>query len=112
ALMQARSRAIARLLSAGATARLSCPRGTDFTLDLSGREGMPDDGDLTQPGAFGNLPCGEGFIAPLDGDGTIAASSLAPLGLGDEPALLTVERGQLVAAVHAQGPAYLALLQA
>jgi len=112
ARMQARSRATARLLSAGATARLTCPKGTELTLDLSGREGLPDDGDLTQPGAFGNLPCGEGFIAPLGGDGTIAASSLARLGLGEEPALLTVERGRIVAAVHGLGPAYLELLQA
>ncbi len=112
ARMQARSRATARLLSAGTTAHLRCPKGTELTLDLSGREGLPDDGDLTQPGAFGNLPCGEGFIAPLGGDGTIAASSLARLGLGEEPALLTVDRGRIVAAAHGHGPAYLELLQA
>ena len=25
---------------------------------------IPDAGELTEPGAFGNLPCGEGFISP------------------------------------------------
>ena len=32
-----------------------------------------DDGDLTAKGAFGNLPCGEAFIAPTGGDGQIVA---------------------------------------
>ena len=35
--------------------------------DISGRPGVSDDGDLTAPGAFGNLPCGEGFISPIGG---------------------------------------------
>jgi leucyl aminopeptidase (aminopeptidase T) len=73
-------------------------------VDLSGRSGVPDDGDLSAPRAFGNLPCGEGFIAPLNGDGTIVASSLAPLGLSDTPAVLTVKDGHIVAAEHGLGP--------
>ena len=92
------ARARDALLSAGGPARLSCPRGHRAHARARRPRGHPDDGDLTAPGAFGNLPCGEGFIAPLGGEGTIVASSLAPLGLGEEPALLTVERGRLVAA--------------
>src|SRR5687767_1286103 len=61
-LMAARSRAVAALLSAAGSAHVTCPRGTDLVLDLTGREGIADDGDLTAPGAFGNLPCGEGFV--------------------------------------------------
>src|SRR5205814_9655059 len=56
------------LLSDSDQARVTCPRGSDLTLDLSGREGIPDDGDLSGERAFGNLPCGEGFIAPLGGE--------------------------------------------
>ncbi len=112
ALMQARSRALARALTDGQRAILSCPKGTELTLELAGREGISDDGDLTAPGAFGNLPCGEGFISPLSGEGTIAASSLAPLGLSDEPALLTVEAGHITAAARGLGPEYLRRLQA
>ena len=84
-MMAARSRAVAALLTDGRTARVTCPRGTDLTIDLSGRTAISDDGDLSAPGAFGNLPCGEGFIAPLGGDGVIVASSLASLGLSDPP---------------------------
>ena len=51
-LLRARSRAVADLLSAADEAHVTCPRGTDLRLDLSGREASPDDGDLTTPGAF------------------------------------------------------------
>jgi leucyl aminopeptidase (aminopeptidase T) len=112
ALMQKRSRALAALLTQASSARLRCPRGTDLTLELGGREGMSDDGDLTGAGAFGNLPCGEGFIAPLSGEGTIVASSLAPLGLSEPPAELTVARGHITGAAGGLGPAYLERLQA
>src|SRR5437763_9650425 len=57
--MVAHSQQVAALLTEATEARVTCPRGTDFTLDLRGREGIPDDGILTEPGIFGNLPCGE-----------------------------------------------------
>jgi len=110
--MAARSRAVAAVLSEGTTARVTCPLGTDLTLDLSARHGIADDGDLTERGAFGNLPCGEGFIAPAGGEGTAVVSSLSPLGLSEQPAILTLREGHLVAAEGGLGPEYLALLRA
>jgi leucyl aminopeptidase (aminopeptidase T) len=110
AIMGGRSRAVAGLLKEGSSAVVTCPLGTDLTLDLSGREGIADDGDLTGPGAFGNLPSGEGFIAPAGGDGRIVAASLAPLGLTDEPATLTVAGGRIVAAEGGLGPEFLSRL--
>src|SRR6201999_4594254 len=76
-------------------AHFTCPKGSDLTLDLSGRRGMVDDGALSQPGDFGNLPCGEGFTAPLSGHGTLVASSIAGVGLTE--ATLTVTDGRLTA---------------
>ncbi|MGB9185308.1 MAG: hypothetical protein WCB67_14705 [Solirubrobacteraceae bacterium] len=111
-LMAGRSRAVAELLDAADRAHVSCPLGTDFSLDLGGRAGVADDGDLTAAGAFGNLPAGEGFIAPLSGEGRIVASSLAPLGLSEEPATLRVQNGRLVAAEGGLGPQYFELLKA
>jgi leucyl aminopeptidase (aminopeptidase T) len=99
--MRARSKAVAELLDAADRAHISCPRGTDLTLELTGRRGTSDDGDLTAPGAFGNLPCGEGFIAPLSADGTVVAQSLASIGLGE--ARLTVSGGRLTEATGAAG---------
>jgi leucyl aminopeptidase (aminopeptidase T) len=110
--LAARSRAVAALLDDAETARLTCPLGTDLTLDLSGRTGISDDGDLTTPGAFGNLPCGEGFIAPVGGEGELFASSLARLGISSEPARLTVANGRIVAAEGGLGPEFIQLLQA
>lgn len=111
-LMAERSRRVAELLTAADEARLTCPRGSDLTLALTGRSGIADDGALTDPGAFGNLPAGEGFIAPLTGAGTIVASSLAPLGLTEPPARLTVHDGRITAAQDGLGPEYLELLEA
>jgi leucyl aminopeptidase (aminopeptidase T) len=110
-LVARRSRAVAKLLEDSDRAHFSCPQGSDFTVNLTGRSGVPDDGDLTGAGTFGNLPAGEGFIAPLTGEGTIVASSLAPLGLTAEPAVLTVEHGRIVSAQGGLGPEYLELLR-
>ncbi len=110
--MAARSNAVADLLDRGTRAHVSCPRGTDLKLALDGRPGNSDDGDLAARGAFGNLPCGEGFIAPAFGEGTLVASSLAPLGISAEPATLIVAEGRLVAADGGLGPRYIELLLA
>ncbi len=112
ATMVARSRAVAELLDVASQAHVTCPRGTDVTLELTGRTGMVDDGVLDARGAFGNLPAGEGFIAPLSGTGTIVASSLAGIGISEEPARLTLDDGQLVAAERGVGPEYLKRLRA
>jgi leucyl aminopeptidase (aminopeptidase T) len=112
AAMAARSRAVAAVLSQGTTARITCPLGTDLTLDLSGRDGIADDGDLTERGAFGNLPCGEGFTSPAGADGTAVVASLAAIGLSEEPVTLTLRGGHLVAAEDGLGAEYLARLTA
>jgi len=111
-LMAARSRAVAELLSEADGAHVTCPRGTDLTLDLRGRAGIADDGDLTAPGAFGNLPCGEGFASPLTGEGTVVAATLASLGLPDAPVELTVRDGRLAAAAGEWGERWTALMDA
>jgi aminopeptidase len=109
--MRHRSHAIAELLDKGQEARVTCPRGTDLKLDLSGRHGIADDGDLTAKGAFGNLPCGEGFIAPANGTGTMYARSIAAIGLAHgHPAKLTLNDGHLTEATGAEGEQLMALL--
>ena len=110
--MAARSKAVAALLESGTRARVTCPRGTALELALDGRPGISDDGQLGERGAFGNLPCGEGFIAPAYGEGKVVASSVAPLGISAEPARLTVADGRIVAADGGLGPAFIELLLA
>ncbi len=108
--LQRRSRALAALLSGAAEARFTCPRGSDLRLDLTGRGGLADDGDLTAPGAFGNLPCGEGFIAPLTGEGRVVAATIA--GIGRAEGTLTVRDGRLTEAAGPGGERLHAALRA
>jgi leucyl aminopeptidase (aminopeptidase T) len=108
--LQRRSLAVAKLLSDARHAHVTCPRGTDLTLDLTGRHGIPDDGDLTAERAFGNLPCGEGFISPVGGHGTLVAASLAGLGLPDEPVRMSVRDGRLADAAGDWGARWAARL--
>jgi leucyl aminopeptidase (aminopeptidase T) len=111
-LMAERSRRVAELLTRADEAHVTCPRGSDMTFDLSGRDGIADDGDLSAPGAFGNLPCGEGFVSPLDGSGTIVVSTLASLGLPPEPVRITVEAGRLTDATGEWGARWAGLMDA
>ena len=111
-VMAQRSQAVAELLSSSQTAHVSCPRGTELTIELGGRRGISDDGRLTERGAFGNLPCGEGFIAPLSGHGQLVPASLAPLGLTDEPAVVMVRDGLIVGGEGGLAPEYFRRLEA
>jgi leucyl aminopeptidase (aminopeptidase T) len=111
-VMAARSGAVAELLTAADTAHVTCPRGTDLTLDLTGRLGIADDGDLRAAGAFGNLPCGEGFASPLAGEGTVVAATLASLGMPDAPVQLEVRDGRLASAEGEWGERWTALMDA
>jgi leucyl aminopeptidase (aminopeptidase T) len=111
--MRRRSHAVAELLDSAREAHVTCPRGTDLRLDLTGRHGIADDGDLTEPGAFGNLPCGEGFIAPANGSGTMYARSIAAIGLArGHPAKLTLENGHLTEASGPEGEQLMQMLRA
>ncbi len=106
--------AIAAILTAGAEARVTCANGSDLRLGLGEREAIPDAGDLSAPGAFGNLPCGEGFIAPIEGSaaGTLVVDgTIASIGRVSEPVELTVEGGHLVSATGADGERLLELLR-
>jgi aminopeptidase len=109
--LRKKGHAVADALDRAAAAHITDANGTDLTLDLSGREAIPDAGELSEPGAFGNLPCGEGFISPKDGNGTLAIDgSMAGLGLVDEPVVLVVEGGHLTSARGGQGMAFMDLL--
>jgi leucyl aminopeptidase (aminopeptidase T) len=111
--LRRKGRAIADALTAASEARITCPNGSDLRLGLEERTAIPDAGELTERGAFGNLPCGEGFIAPVEGscegrlvvDGTIAG-----VGIPEQPVTLTVEGGRLAAASGDAGERLMALL--
>jgi leucyl aminopeptidase (aminopeptidase T) len=111
--LRRRGHAVADILTAGAEARITCPNGSDLRLGLEGRSGTPDAGELSEPGAFGNLPCGEGFISPLQDAGggrLVVDGTIASIGVPASPAELTVEDGRLLSATGAEGGRLMELL--
>ncbi len=111
--LRRRGEAICALLDPGVEARITCANGTDLRLGLEGRASIVDAGDLSAPGAFGNLPCGEGFIAPIEGtaQGTLVVDgSIAGIGSVEKPVTLTVRDGHLTDATGVDGGVLLELL--
>jgi leucyl aminopeptidase (aminopeptidase T) len=81
--------------------RVTTPAGTDCTFDLEGRSWLIDDGRIDNPSAFGNLPAGEVYIAPVrtGAEGVcVIDCSIAVEGLGilPQPVALTFREGRIV----------------
>jgi leucyl aminopeptidase (aminopeptidase T) len=107
--------AIVTALNRGTEARITCGHGSDLRIGLEGRLGIVDAGELGNRGAFGNLPCGEGFIAPIEAttEGVLVVDgSIAGVGLLDTPTALTVREGHLVEATGPDGSQLMELLTA
>jgi leucyl aminopeptidase (aminopeptidase T) len=107
--------ALSGFLNGALEARITCRHGSDLRLGLEGRLSIVDAGELGNRGAFGNLPCGEAFIAPLEGtaEGTLVVDgSIAGVGLLETPTSLTVSEGHLVATTGSDGGALMELLSA
>ena len=112
--LKRRGQAVAKILTEADEVRITCPNGSDLRLSLEGRTAISDDGDLSAAGAFGNLPCGEGFVSPRHdaGDGTLVVDgTMGSLGIGPEPSTLTVEGGSLTDASGETGERFLEILR-
>ncbi len=65
--LKRRSNNLARRLRKARGLRITSPNGTDLSVLKGNRRVHVDSGDLRRKGAFGNLPAGEVFFAPLEG---------------------------------------------
>ncbi|MEK8022341.1 MAG: aminopeptidase [Candidatus Hydrogenedentota bacterium] len=94
ALLAERTQRLARRVEGAKRIRITTPRGTDLLLFVEGRRFLPDDGVLTAPGSFGNLPAGEVYVAPLEdtAEGTMVLESESPGG----DTRLTIREGRIV----------------
>jgi len=109
--LRRRGHRVAELLDRGTEARITCDHGSDLRLGLQGRAAIPDAGELTETGAFGNLPCGEGFVSPATAEGIlIVDGSIAGVGKVKRPVKLTIENGHLVDATGEEGAKLMELL--
>ena len=113
-LQQAGERVAAKLGS-GSICRVTSAGGTDIVLSLEGRDAEVDDGNLQATPAFGNLPAGEAYIAPVEGSAeglVVFDGSLAGYGLLDDPVGVKVARGRAVESDGEAGRWLLATLDA
>jgi leucyl aminopeptidase (aminopeptidase T) len=111
--LRRRGWAICERLNGASEARITCRHGSDLRLGIEGRLSIVDAGELGNRSAFGNLPCGEGFIAPVEGtaEGTLVVDgSIAGVGLLETPTSLTVRGGHLTDTTGSDGAALMELL--
>jgi leucyl aminopeptidase (aminopeptidase T) len=95
--LAARTARLVAAVNCAAWIRVTTPNGTNMMICKQGRHAGGDDGLLTAPGSFGNLPAGEAYFAPREGKshGTMVIE-WGPTRKLDEPLTLTVENGVVV----------------
>jgi leucyl aminopeptidase (aminopeptidase T) len=92
-----RTARLVELVNRAGWVRVTTPNGTHMMICKEGRNAEGDDGLLTAPGSFGNLPAGEAYLAPLEGQSHgVMVIEWAPTRRLDEPLRLIVEQGQVV----------------
>jgi leucyl aminopeptidase (aminopeptidase T) len=90
------SQRVSKRLTSAKEIRIKTKAGCDFTARLTGRKGIADTGILKKKGDFGNLPAGEGYIAPREkkSEGTLVFDgSFAGLGVLTKPIKVTIKKG-------------------
>jgi len=99
-----RTARLVEAVNAAAWIRVTTPNGTDMQICKQGRVAEGDDGLLTHDGAFGNLPAGEAYLAPLEGKSHgVMVIEWGPTSKLEQPLKLTVENG-VVTAIEGEGP--------
>ncbi len=95
--LAARTARVVEAVNCAEWIRVTTPNGTNMMICKRGRQAGGDDGLLTVPGSFGNIPAGEAYFAPLEGTshGTMVIE-WGPTRKLDEPVILTVENGIVV----------------
>ena len=91
-------------LQGSSIARITTALGTNLRLSMAGREWKKDTGILRGQKAFGNLPAGETYIAPVEdsAEGVLVVDKCFPGMLLSEPTRMTFENGRVM---HVEGGA-------
>jgi len=87
---------ISHYLNQGKEIYLTNDKGTEVKFSISGRAAISDTGILDKPGAIGNLPAGESFIAPVEGTAegiVIIDGVMAGVGKLNKPIRIEVKNG-------------------
>lgn len=111
--VERRTLRLAELLSDAERVCVRSGDGATLDLSISGREGRASTGRLLAPGAFGNLPSGEAYLAPVEGTANgdlVVNASVAGLGKLAESLRLRISDGLLAEVVGPGGERLLELL--
>ncbi len=87
---------LCRLLEATESVRVTAAAGTDIMLPIKGRQAHASSGLFTNRGQWGNLPTGEAYLAPLEGQSqgvVVVDGSMASVGMVRQPIRITVRDG-------------------
>lgn len=97
--MKARTNALADILDRGASVLLTSERGTELTFSIAGRIAHGRKASIfDQPGYWGNIPCGEAFIAPVEDSVNgklVVDASIAGIGLVDRTTSFSIAAGKI-----------------
>lgn len=96
--VERRTRELTERLTQARSARIE-KGGHVLELSLDGRAGVASPGVYREPGASGNFPSGEAYIAPVEteANGSIVIDgSMVGIGTLAEPLVATIEHGRLV----------------
>ena len=95
-LLSERTNSLAERINRAVEIRVECGNGTRMHFGKRGRAAAGDDGLLTAPGSFGNLPAGEVYFAPLEGTSEgVMVLEYAPMRKLSSPLQLVVHEGRV-----------------
>jgi aminopeptidase len=91
-----RTHQLCAMLERTSVIRVESPAGTNIRLPIAGRKAHASSGLFREPGQWGNLPTGEAYLAPLEGQATgvvVVDGSMAGVGVTRQPIRIVVEHG-------------------
>jgi leucyl aminopeptidase (aminopeptidase T) len=91
-----RTFALCKLLENASTVRVTAPAGTDVTMPIKGRTAHASSGLFRDKGQWGNLPTGEAYLAPVEGQSegvVVVDGSMAVVGMVKTPIRIQVKKG-------------------
>jgi leucyl aminopeptidase (aminopeptidase T) len=92
----ARTHRLCDLMEKTEVVRVKAPAGTDIVMPIKGRHAHASSGLFLERGQWGNLPTGEAYLAPLEGQSNgvvVVDGSMASVGMVTTPLRIEVADG-------------------
>jgi aminopeptidase len=87
-----------RQVMSGKQIRITSKLGTDVSFSLGNRRLEIDDGNISKPGQFGNIPAGEIFTAPIEetvSGKIVIDGSVGGIGIAAQPFTIYIRGGEI-----------------